>query len=360
MKIGILTFHCAHNYGAILQCYALQEVLKGMGHQVEVIDYRPASLIAAYKIWNPHRFIARSLLLTVKRLIKETIILPKRIFRYKKFDRFINKWLNLSLPNTVSPSYDIYIMGSDQIWNPLMTKGFEDKYFGYFSFPKNQKRYVAYAASMEAECLTKEEMEYYVKALENFDAIGVRESVLASLLQPLTTTKISTVLDPTLLADVSIWNSFLIRKKRRPYVLVYQTRYDKNVMRISHCIAEQLHAEIVVLTTQPTWRLNKAWKSDASPSDFVNLISSATCVVTTSFHAVTFSVIFKRPFYCIQLGKGDIRLRSLLMDIQLSDRMVEKNSVPIFQPIDFGNSDKCLHKLRQLSYQFLLSSLIQA
>ena len=201
MKIGILTFHCAHNYGAVLQCYALQEVLKRMGHTVEVMDYRPAFLKTAYDIVSFRRIYSRNPLKILKSLVSEFLCLPERIRRYKGFDSFIKNRLRLSSPDIPSDC-DVYIMGSDQIWNPGITQGFDGVYFGYLP--------------------ADSEKDYLQKALCNFDAVSVRETHLANLLQPLTEKKVSVVLDPTLLADSSVWNVFLgQRPMKRKYVLVY-------------------------------------------------------------------------------------------------------------------------------------------
>ena len=154
MRVGILTFHCAHNYGAVLQCYALQEVLRGMGNEVEVINYCPSYLTDVYKVVNIHRVLSRNPLRMAKRSIVEVLTLSNRIRRYRGFDRFINSWLTLSASRDVTPDYDVYVMGSDQIWNPSLTHGFDGRFFGDFPFPKEGRKYVSYAASMEATDLS--------------------------------------------------------------------------------------------------------------------------------------------------------------------------------------------------------------
>lgn len=336
MKIGMLTFHCAHNYGAVLQCYALQEMLKGMGHTVEIIDYRPYYLRVPYDVINLHRIQSRNPLRLVKRAISETLSLPQRIIRHRKFDSFIKHYLNLSKSAGISSDYDVYVMGSDQIWNPKITNGFDGVYFGYLPFPKVKKKYIAYAASMETEQLDSAEEDYLRKSLKNFDAISVRETQLATLLQPLTDKKVSVVLDPTLLADSSVWNIFFGQKPlNRKYVLVYQVRVDKNTLRIARHIASQLDAEVVAISSYPTCRKCCNLYQTESPQDFVNWIKHASCVVTTSFHGTAFSIILNRPFYSLALGTGDTRSASLLKLVGLEDRLIDKTASPSFQEIDY-------------------------
>ena len=188
-------------------------------------------------------------------------------------------------------------MGSDQIWNPQITKGFHKPYFGYFDFSKENRKYIAYAASMEASSLTQEEKAFYKKALDNFNAISVRETTLADLLQPLTSKKIETVLDPTLLANTDIWNSIVKRPLLNcKYVLVYQVRFDKNTRRIAQDIANQIGAKVIEITAWINWKFKKNVYQCCSPEEFLGWIKYASCIVTTSFHGTAFSVIFNKDY----------------------------------------------------------------
>ena len=121
MRIGILTFHCAHNYGAMLQCYALQEYLKGRGDEVYVIDYRPDYLTHPYKKHKLSHWLSKDPLRTLKRLLSEPFLLKKRGKRWDGFDNFMRMKLNL-YPYDMSSDYsnfDWLLFGSDQIWNNL-------------------------------------------------------------------------------------------------------------------------------------------------------------------------------------------------------------------------------------------------
>ena len=359
MKIGILTFHCAHNYGAVLQCYALQEVLKGMGQAVEVIDYRPNYLTRAYRIISLHRILSRNPFNIVKRIISECLCLPQQIKRYGRFERFINRYLNLSVDKVAFSNYDIYVMGSDQIWNPKITKGFDGYYFGYFPFSKGERKYIAYAASMETEALSESEKEYLRKALCNFDAISVRETHLANLLRPLTYKNIQVVLDPTLLAATSIWNKFMDKSPlNKKYVLIYQVRGDRRIVKkIADHIAEQLGTSVVTIAVLPTWYRGKYLLQTESPQDFVNWFQHASCIVSSSFHGTAFSIIFNKPFYSVRMGIRDTREISLLRSLGLENRMIEKNSLPTFQNIDYNDINDKLDEYRNESICFLKSSL---
>lgn len=362
MKIGLLTFHCAHNYGAVLQCYALQETLISMGHEVEVINYRPKYLIASYKRFELHRFISLNLINSLKNSIKEALLAGRRFRRYKAFEEFITNRLNLSErvnANNIPSKYDIYIIGSDQIWNPKITKGFDSVYWGQFTFPKERRRYIAYAASMEIKRINEGERIFCKESLRNFDAISVREFQLVNLLQPLTNKKIETVLDPTLLADSSMWNK--IAKKpniSQKYVLVYQIRSNQKTLQVANKIACQLNAAVIEVSAWPNIHFKRNVFQCASPEEFLGLIKYSSCVVTTSFHGTAFSIIFRRPFYCIKLDDGgDTRSMSLLKNIGLEERMIYKDYNPIFSEVNYLNTNKMITDMRDKSKNFLLNAI---
>lgn len=357
MKIGILTFHCAHNYGAVLQCYALQEYLKGLGHEAYIINYRPKYLLSPYQLIDKKRILSKNPLKVIYNIIKETILFIIRYRRYKGFEGFINKHLNLTKivrKDAIPSDYDAYIVGSDQIWNPKITRGFDDIYFCNFPFPKGNKKYISYAASMESKSLENKAKSYYEQMLKNFDHISVRESDLLQLLQPLTTTSIKHVLDPTLMVQPSIWNKLISNHiPNEKNVVVYQVRNNKNTLRIAKHIAQQLGAIVIELTA---WVMMKQWKAfqDATPIDYLNLIRNASCVITTSFHGTAFSLIFNRPFYTIKLNDGaDSRSNSILTALHLEDRMISTDSLPTFSEIDYSIVNNRLNKFRKYSQCFL-------
>lgn len=361
MKIGILTFHCAHNYGAVLQCYALQEVLQAMGHKVEIIDYRPDYLVKQYQVFYAQRLIQQHQIKSViKACVNEILTFWRRVKRYNAFMNFIETNLNLSRPvkeKNIPSIYDAYVIGSDQIWNPKITKGFKPIYFCFFPFSKGEKKYIAYAASMEAASISNEVKSYYVNALGNFDSISVREEILEKLLQPLTDKKINIVLDPTLLANPAIWHAIALPPRiNEKYVFVYQVRRDKNASKIAHHIARQLHSTVVEVTGFLSGRYLKNTYQSCSPEQFLGWIKHAECIVTTSFHGTAFSVVFNKPFYSLK-GKDDTRAISLLNALHLENRLINSSSAPVFENVDYSRINPLLMNLRKQSMEYLLHSL---
>ena len=363
MRIGILTFHCAHNYGAVLQSYALQQYLLSLGYKVEIIDYRPEYLVEPYRVklywW---RFFSKNPIECIKRFFSESFYyLPMRLIRYYAFDRFINKKLLLSHAiegNLIPKDYDVYIVGSDQVWNPKITNGFDDVYFARFSFNKGNKKYLSYAASMGKITLSQDETMYLTDSLKCFDKISVREHTLVEMLQPITDNNIELVLDPTLLVNPDIWNTLAVNPlKNKKYVLVYAITMDDEIMKIARKLANCLNVEIVELTSGIV--KNRGKFQTASPMQFLGAIKNADFVITTSFHATIFSILFKVPFYVIKLNSSEnSRAASLLNMLGITDRTLLANEdVTPNNNIDWNIVDNKLQYYRELSRQFLDSSL---
>lgn len=362
MKIGILTFHCAHNYGAVLQCYAMQEFLRSKGLDVEIINYRPKFLLKPYMLWNKERFVRNHFILSLKLLLVQILMYRSRYKRFQGFERFINKRLNIGkvvFNNTLPPDYDAYIVGSDQVWNPMITQGFDPVYFADFPFVKGEKKYISYAASMEANTLSDDQAAFFKHHFDNFDSLSVREDSLQQLLQPLTSKPIMQVLDPVLMAPSRIWDCFSCDNTGvEKYVVVYQVRHQPDTLRIAQHIAVQIGAKLKILVAWPIFRPIEGTNQTATPEAFVDVIRNAACVVTTSFHGTAFSIVFNRPFYTIKLNDGwDTRSQSLLTLLGLTDRIADATTSPVFTEIDYSSTNQKLEELRSNSQDYLLSAL---
>lgn len=361
MKIGILTFHCAHNYGAVLQAYALQEKIKELGHEVEIIDYRPNYIEIPYKIFSFKRLITKYPIILLKRIISEALTINKRILRHKSFSSFISNRLNLSekvKKKKIPGNYDLYILGSDQIWNPMITKGFDNVFFGFFKTKQTANK-ITYAASMADTGYLYSHTEYIKKAFLNFNAISVREEILTKHFKKFTNKEIVNVLDPTLVVEKKIWDK--IQSKpifNHKYVLVYEVKADIKTLKVAQKIAKQINGEIIFLKAFLDLNTNRNSKDTASPEEFLGWIKHANCVVTTSFHATAFSVVFEIPFYTIKLDDAlNNRSTAFLKSIGLEERIINDANHIVFSEIDYKNSIQKLNRLKENSLLFLKKNL---
>ncbi|MEO6289568.1 MAG: polysaccharide pyruvyl transferase family protein, partial [Ginsengibacter sp.] len=232
MKIGIITFQRAHNYGAVMQAYALLTTLQNMGHSVEIIDYWPKYRSGHYSLvyFDEKRNIKKRFSAPgLKNFAKEVVSFPLRYRQYQKFKTFIRCNLKVGknsfhLGSDIPHKYDIIVCGSDQVWryNFRGNSGFDNVYFAQYPVNKDVTK-IAYAASMGDEVIDEHAQRVLSKLLENFDFISVREQSLLELIKPLTNVKPVKVLDPVFLLSETEWRK-IIRKndKKKKYLLFYQ------------------------------------------------------------------------------------------------------------------------------------------
>jgi hypothetical protein len=347
MKIGILTFHRAHNYGAVLQAYALQEVLKNMGHNVEFIDYRNPFLLNIYNWFIWRRFITKDM----AKAIKELMLVFKRKRRFDKFQHFIQSDLSLSANPYTLTSYDVIIVGSDQVWNTKLTHGFDPMYWGKWN---HQNTIVAsYAVSMEDYISTNDKKEIS-ELLKNFDYISVREENIKKQLETLSNKKIDVTIDPTLLLDRESW--LHIEDKpliNEDYILLYQVRNNEIAEDIAKQISQYLNIRIVHLSARIDLCNNNETIS-SGPIDFLNLFRHAKFVVCTSFHGTIFSLIYHIPFCSVILNDGnDARVTNILSQVGLSERGVSEYTNHLFSSVNWPNVDEKIYEIRQKSMNYL-------
>lgn len=358
MKLGILTFHCAHNYGAILQCLGLQEYLKSLGHDVYVIDYRPNYLTRGYKKHSRQDWICTSPRLTLTKLKNEPKFFAIRGRRYENFERFINAELNLYpyISGMNFSEFDAIFLGSDQIWEKSITNGkFDDVFFGVGA----KCKVISYAASNKTTQLTDFDIKYYKEHLIGFSGIGVREARFQKLLSSVIDTPIHLNVDPTLLSGSLLKNKIEDRcKVSGKYVLVYEVVEHRKVIENAKKYAKRIGARIVILSAYIQYTDTDIRDQEASPADFVNYIRHAECVFTTSFHGTAISILCQTSFFSYkQENSSDIRIESLLKMVGLEERFVDMDILPDNQKIDYSRALLLLDNLTKQSKMFISESL---
>lgn len=356
MKIGILTFHRAHNYGAVLQCYALQEILKRMGHDVQVIDYLQPWIEDFYHLfgWNMIRRNSgsiSSLLDYLKGSLKKWLLAPGKA---RDFRTFRDNFLNLSLPcrDVMPQNYDCYIIGSDQLWSLHCLGGEPDRiYMGDFQRPQGS-RLVGYAISADMKSVMAS--ENMLKAnVPRFDALSMREKEVAEVVAEITGCRCDVCLDPTLLTDASLWNPLLTEVEKEEYVLMYEVRWNPQTKGKLRKKAEELAAAI-----GPHCKVIDLTRMNRPVTEFVSLFRNASHVVTTSFHGIVFSIIFGVPFYALPLWGGyDLRYIELLKSLGAEDRLVGFDTRMVPKPMDFAPLKERLAVRQEESMSFIQKAL---
>lgn len=380
MKIGVITIEKVNNYGAELQATATIKVLQGMGYETEIIDY------CYYKNWNfkDTRISAPFVSMSVKgrlmywvkyRLVNRIVakILPllyptvkRRIQRFEDFHkintRMSKRYLSMPELYQTKMDYDVYVVGSDQVWNPSASSSIEP-YFLTFA-PKEAKR-ISYASSFGVSNIPASLYEKYKRLLSNIDYLSVREQTGVCLVKTLTGRDATCVLDPTLLLNKKQWGNIMLAYPHMPsrYILVYQLLPSETLPSLAKSIAEEMKCPIYYLAKR-AYAVNAPNGmrviKDAGPAEFLWLIKNASCVVTNSFHGTAFSVNFCTPFYTVLNSKrgSNARITSLLNSVNLMGRIVyEGDKLPFFSFYDADYVQKHIEMLRKDSTSYLEKAL---
>ena len=362
MKIGILTFHCSYNPGAVLQCLALQNFISSLGYQVEIIDYRPRYRVTKLRFqkWR----IRASLLGGLHYTFIEYPFLRKYYSKYQKFeDIYYRKSKSIHTESQLKSfvrQYDIIILGSDQIWQSAYN-GKEAIWYGEGLFNDSKPKIIAYAASAGKSNFDKKEYNLLKNNLPKFSAVSVRETSLKETLEKITDCKVDVVLDPVLMVPQTMWKAYYKKFRYDKYILVYQGRKSDYIYTFADRIKKSIGSDCKIIAVD---QYDNSYKKGiehiaASPTEFISLIHDAQCVITTSFHGTVFSIVQEVPFYYIALDDDDNgRVENIVSMLGLTQRIVTEKTDITFSDLDYTNPGKILSKLREVSQKFLVNALL--
>lgn len=323
-NICIITFHCAHNYGAVLQAYALKTYLENNGNNVYFYNFRPKFLTNKYKIFDIRRLFSFNIYKCICKFSTEISLIFQRYKKFHLFENFINvRLLNFKRkaisPGTLSTyGIDYIILGSDQIWNTHITKGLDKIYWGDLEM---KIPCISYAASME--CSIEPKYENYIKnRLSEFKAISVRENDLHDYLFEKLNVKSHIVTDPTFLLSEKEW-MVISQPIKCPakFILLYYFGCNNCLFDKIEKYATKNGCKLIIISV--ALNKDKRYINNVSPENFIWLIKNAQLVITNSFHGTAFSIIFKTPFYTLRKEGSNSRIESLCKLAHLEDRIIE-------------------------------------
>lgn len=331
MKIGIFTYFQT-NYGAVLQAYALQKYLQEQpGTEVEIIDFTTPEHLEGHKVCkrqslkNPIAAIAYYFFTLIHYRQLKRRVTRTWDFKNKHF-HFTRRFSSMKDALENHPIEDIYITGSDQVFNPY------GKYVPlyYLCFDKGFGKKVAYAPSFGISQFDEEItliVESYVK---DFDFLSCREIAGAEFLRSITSQEVPVVVDPVLLRSADDWSKVAASPKMKSdYIFIYDLNGAENLIKIAKKIQKEAKLPIVCLTRNrlKMYPVNKQIY-DAGPSEFLGWIKEASYVVTDSFHGTVFSLIFSKQFFTfIALERTSSRIRNILGKVGLENRIVTKDGL---------------------------------
>lgn len=342
-KIGITTFYDAYNYGAFLQCFALQQALKK--YDAKIIKYTSNKIkkdysLIKYKNW--------------KLFLKSIVFFNKNYKKQKAFKNSIGKYFNFG---SLNERYDIVIAGSDQIWNPILTDGFD----GVYTLNKFKEAIkISYASSIGDETLIDSYTDEYKEIINNIDYVSVREESTAKKLEKISKKNVTVNLDPTLLLTKSEWEKYIDKSKTiSNSIFSYFVAVTDDNYNFLRQLSKKTNYGVLSYSENPKeYNIIKKCYSDG-PFDFIQNIYSSSIVFTSSFHGTVFSILFHKKFYVMLPKKKANRIVDLLKKLDLTDRIVSIDgynnidSVNINDEIDYDQVDKKLSYYRNLSIKWI-------
>lgn len=356
MKIGILTYHRADNYGAVLQTLALYYYLKkNYSSDVSVIDYWPKYHSVVYEsthtFWSEFKIIAKRNWFIY--FIKNIKYFKRLTERKINFNKFRNTNLVI-LPSCTK--YDIVFYGSDIIWHYW---SMNDKFNGYdpVYWGNNQicSRYkFSYSASMGEVRNDEQTKQFCLQNINNFNSIAVREKQLQEQLLKWGVKEVFNTIDPTLLLTKTDWQKFCSpRLINEEYILCYNLERSNLIAQIADKIAHEKGYRVISLTGRVMPTVINDVMDTIGPAEFLSLLRYSSVVLTSSFHGVVFSIIFHKEFYFNSKVQTE-RIESLLHLLNIEDRFITNISdIERITSINYTELDTILNDYKIKSKEYL-------
>lgn len=361
-RIGIVTYHRAINYGAILQVYALQKKIKELGAKCVILDYRNK------RLENKHKRRRISDCNNVKDVIKFLLLSKNQNIKYEKFRGFSDKYFDLSNPLyskddliKIQDEYDKFIVGSDQVWN-YKINDMDTTYL--LDFVKDRSKKTSYAASFGVSSIPSEYKQKYFDLLDEFDILSIREKQGAGMIKELLSKEVQVVLDPTLLIPKEEWCNLAeeTNLNRGKYILIYAFGGSKYIKDFAENVSKKTGYKIVCISNTYKMNIGIKYIKSAGPEEFLELFKNAEYIITNSFHGTAFSINFSKQFFTEMLPetKGvNSRLENLLELFGLEDRKLNGcDANVIHKRIDYHKVNRKLEAERKKSMA-LLKSIVQ-
>lgn len=372
MKIGILTQPLLNNYGGLLQNYALQQVLKGIGHEVETVDWMPASA-GAIKTWLwRKKETLLSIVLKDREKPSYSLTDKEKEIISRNTHRFIERYISVcpfmakkeeefrSIDE--AHKYQAYVVGSDQVWRPNYNS-FQTAMFLDFVDRKDVKR-IAYAASFGTSAweFTQQMMEECARLAKKFDCITVREKSGVDLCREHFGVNATWVLDPTMLLNREDYEELVVAENE-PKNAGTLFHYILDPSDEKKALIEQVAKVkgMIPFTVMPKYQAENRTRWDVkhriedcvfpSVTSWLRGFMDAELVIVDSFHGAVFSIIFNKPFWVIGNSKrGNARFESLLGLYGLEDRVISSgDSVDWGKTIDWGRMNKIREREKERS-----------
>lgn len=374
MKASVITLHTVDNYGSVMQTYATQQILKKCGYDVEFVDYwrrdnlpksraermlEGSTLQKLKPLWGINNF-TRGATIAILKMMLENRKSPMWRFLEEKVQLTKVRYCSYEELEANPPIADVYITGSDQVWNSIWNQGIDRSYFLDFA-PAGKPR-IAFSASIGREQLDTEEIPETRSLLEKYSAISVREQSAVELLASMDI-KSTLVLDPTLMLEANEWRKLAAKHRtEKPYLLIYQLNPNPQMDQYAEQLAQKKEWDIIRIGFGRSDR-RKGGKCVMLPSvkEFLGLFCDAACVLTDSFHATAFSLNLGTDFISVLPGRFGTRIESITKLTRTENRILTSydDLTVVDRSIDEKNVQNILTVERKKGFDFLNKAISQ-
>ncbi len=355
MQVNIVTMNSSYNYGAMLQAYSLQQNIKTLGVECEFIDQR--------SVFEKQVAFSKS--------VKGLLTLPHYLFNkkelkrgYKACENFVKEYQTLTEENYCDynklknnpPNADVFVTGSDQVWNTLKCKP-----INFLEFAPQGKKKISYAASMGISHIVEDKKEIVKKYLSDFSAISVREESAAEALKEVTDKNIDVNIDPVFLLDKEQWQLIQTQNNKinKPYILCYILFRPKWLNKKLKEIHKKTGKDIVVVDLSLYRNIynNKTIRS-AGPREFLELLDNADGIITSSFHGTALSIVYRKKFYSVVNPNSPSRISNILKKLGLTDRIIGiETNVNFEDEIDYSFAESVIKEEQCKSIEYLRKNI---
>lgn len=326
-KVGMLTFHRALNFGAALQAFALQKVIKGFGHSCSIVDFYEKNNYQLIKFPRTIALLRKDINLLLNLRSHQTSINRFATFVSKNLIVTDRPYFSKKELSDASLSYDSYVTGSDQVWHPhILERSLEYGSVFYLDFDVPGRR-IAYGPSFGLDGIPVQYQKYIAECLARFDYLSCREHSGCEFIKQLMKYEVEQVLDPTLLLQSCDYEKISVEPSvSESYILLFPLEFSDRLFNLAREIKARLKRPIIAVVphcANPRM-LSFADKVvlDSGPSEFLGWIKNAVCVCTNSFHGTCFSIIYRKPFVNVPHTYTNTRLLSLLRTLGLETRQI--------------------------------------
>jgi len=332
-RIGILTFHSPHNFGSMLQAYAMQKFLEKNGHYVKIIDHYSYEQKARYPKLSIN-FTSS----TIKAIVRHPILTYQKYKGWYKFRDFERNYLNLTRHATIlnevkivieEEYFDYVLCAGDQIWNVNCL----DLCLAYFLPFKIQAKKIAFAPSLGNlfDWNPYEYSAFFQAVLRDYKAISVREKTASQIMSNILQKQVDVMPDPAWLITPEEYESVMTQPDKPiegsgQYILYYSPASDAP-LEWSIQYAKNRGKKLVVLSKVDECFRNVSYRLDIGPGEFLNYVKFADEIIGCSLHLLIFSVLFNKNFIILRFSE-DCRLSDLMTSVGLEDRFVSINTDP--------------------------------